>query len=69
MKMSNEVFDVLRTIEAIFAPLVTFITALSEIWGFEYGIEVAATFAALNVAFGTIIERLRSQYNKKTDEK
>ena len=65
--MSNETFDKLRFIEAIIVPLFTFLIALTDIWHFAYATEIAATIAAINFAFGCIIENLRKNYNKQLE--
>lgn len=66
--MSNKTFDILRTIEAIIVPLFTFLIALTDIWDVPHAAQLAATIAALNVAFGAIIEALRKNYNKGIKE-
>ena len=63
--MSNETFDTLRLIEAIFVPLCTCLIAFTDIWSVPHAAQIAATIAALNVCFGAIIEALRKEYNKK----
>lgn len=62
--MTNKNFDTLRFIEAIIVPLFTFLIALTDIWHFPYATEIAATIAAVNFAFGCVIENLRKNYNK-----
>lgn len=65
--MSNQTFDTLRTIEAIVVPLFTFLIALTDIWHVPYATEIAATIAAVNFAFGCILENLRKKYNKNLE--
>lgn len=61
--MSNKTFDTLRTIEAIIVPLLTFAIAMMDTWDIPHAAQIAASIAALNVAFGAIIEALRKMYN------
>ena len=62
--MSNRMFDTLRFLEAIIMPLVTFLTGLTEIWGFAYGMEITATLALCNALCGALIEAARKLYNE-----
>lgn len=66
--MTNKTFDVLRTIEAIFVPLCTFAIAMLDNWDVPHAVQIAATIAGLNTAFGAIIEALRKAYNKDNAE-
>lgn len=61
--MSNKTFDTIRFIQQLIVPLTIFITALSDIFGFEWGIYVVATLAAVNTFLGSAIEALRKLYN------
>lgn len=65
--MSNRMFDTLRFLEAIIMPLVTFLTGLTEIWGFAYGMEITATLALCNALCGALIEAARKLYNDRLE--
>ena len=45
--MSNKAYDILKKVSLMAVPLVTLITALTEIWGFSYGAEICATISAV----------------------
>jgi len=66
MKMSNKVYDVLKLISLIATPLVTLIMALTEIWGFKYGAEIAASVSAVGALVGTILTK--SSYDYKVEQ-
>lgn len=68
MKMSNKTYDVLKKISLMFVPIVTLITALSEIWGFPYGAEIAATVSAIGVCFGVCLDISSKHYNPDDDK-
>ena len=65
MKMSNKVYDVLKLISLIATPLVTFIMAMTEIWGFRYGAEIAATVSAIGALVGAILAKSSYDYKVK----
>ena len=63
--MSNKTFDTLRFIQSLIVPFATFISVLSERWGFAYGVEVAFALSAFNTLFGVAIENWRKIYNDR----
>lgn len=63
--MSNKTFDTLRFIQSMIVPLATFISILSERWGFVYGVEVAFALTAFNTFFGIMVENWRKAYEKE----
>lgn len=42
--------------------LATFVLTLSDIWGFQYGTEIAATVSALGVLLGGILKASSDKY-------
>ena len=68
MKLTNKQYDVFKIISTLIIPIVTFITALTEIWGFEYGAQIAATAAALGTLVGVILNVSSSLYYKYKDD-
>jgi hypothetical protein len=66
--MSNRTFDTLRSIESIVLPLVTFLSGLAEIWGFPYGVQIAATLALCNALMGGLLEAARKIYRARKSE-
>jgi hypothetical protein len=68
MKMSNKVYDVLKWITMVVLPAIgTLYFTLAGIWGFPYGEQILGTFAAVEVALGTVLQISSSRY-KKTSE-
>lgn len=66
--MSNKTFDTLRFIQSMIVPLATFISILSERWGFSYGIEIAFALSTFNTLFGVMIENWRKVYNNQLED-
>ena len=64
MKLSNKQYDVFKIISTLIVPTVTFITTLTEIWGFSYGAKIAATASALGTLIGVILTVSSSLYYK-----
>ena len=65
--MSNKVYDVLKIIALICLPLAALVSALSDIWGFQYGVQIAATLTAIDTFLGTILKVASDKYATKTD--
>lgn len=66
MKMSNEIYNVLKWIAMYLLPaLGTLYFALAGIWGFPYGEEVVGTITALDTFLGVILGISTMQYNKE----
>lgn len=71
MKMSNRLFDLLRTLCEIVIPAIgTLYFALAKIWQLPYGTEIVGTCAALATFLGALIGVNRASYNaeKETDK-
>ena len=66
--MSNKTFDTLRFIPSMIVPLASFISILSERWGFAYGVEIAFALTAFNTLFGIMVENWRKAYNNENKE-
>lgn len=63
--MSNKVYDILKQVSLMIVPIVAFLTALSEIWGWgDYGAEICATISAFGVLLGALLNVSTAQYNK-----
>lgn len=63
-KLSNKAYDVLKLISLIATPLVAFVMAMTDVWGFPYGAEIAATISALGVLAGAILTKSSADYAK-----
>lgn len=65
MKMSNNVYDILKWIALVALDAIgVFYKAVATIWGLPLGDEVLATCAALSMFIGTLIGISSAQYNK-----
>lgn len=67
-KLSNKAYDVLKLISLIATPLVTFVMAMTEVWGFPYGAEIAATISALGVLAGALLTKSSADYAKEKEK-
>lgn len=64
IKMSNKVFDILRTLcEIVIPALGTLYFALAKIWHLPYGTEIVGTCAALATFIGAIVGVNRASFN------
>lgn len=64
MKMSNNVYDILKYIAQIVLPaLGTLYFALAKIWQFPYGAEVVGTISAVDAFLGALLKISTNQYN------
>lgn len=69
MKMSNNVYDVLKWIAMIAIPAVgTLYFALANIWGLPYGEQVVGTLTAIDAFLGALLGISTAQYNKNSAE-
>ena len=68
MTMSNKTYDILKKISLIIGYIVTFILSLTDIWGFGYGTEIAATVSAAGILLGACLT-ISSKHYKPDDEK
>ena len=65
MKISNNVYDVLKWIAQYLLPaLGTLYFALSTIWGFPYGEQVVGTITAIDAFLGAILGLSSATYYK-----
>ena len=63
--MSDKTFDAIRLVAELILPISALIT---EVWGFAYGVEIAATLVLLDTFAGVFVEVLRKIYKKKQME-
>ena len=65
MKMSNEVYDILKFIAQILLPaLGTLYFALARIWNFPFAEEIVGTITAVDAFLGALLGISTMQYNK-----
>lgn len=63
--MSNKLYDILKKISMLVAPVATLISTLGITWGWPYSTQIAGTFAAIDVFLGAALTISTNQYNKK----
>lgn len=65
MKMNNKVYDILKWIIVIVSPaLITLITTLGELYGFESAV-ICGTISALTVFAGAVLQISSATYKAK----
>lgn len=65
MKLSNQVYDVLKWVTTVVLPaLGTLYFALSGIWGFPYGEQIVGTITAIVTFLGVILGISTYNHNK-----
>ncbi len=65
MKMSNEVYDVLKFVAQVALPAAgTLYFALAGIWRFPYGEEIVGTVTAIDAFLGVLLGISTSNYYK-----
>lgn len=65
MKMSNQVYDILKFIAQVILPaLATLYAALGKIWNWPLVTEVTATICAVDTFLGAILGISSAQYKK-----
>lgn len=63
--MPNKIYDTLKFIALLIAPIVVFITTVCNVWGVPHTTEIAATLSAADVLFGAIVAVAKQIYDKK----
>ena len=67
MKLSNQVYDVLKWIAQYFLPAIgALYFALSTIWGLPYGEQIVGTITAVDACLGVILGISTATYNQIT---
>ena len=60
--MTSKQFDTIRFYAELVGHILTFLLAVSEIIGFQYGAEFAAIAAAANICIGNIVTSARKKW-------
>ena len=63
--MSNKTYDIIKAIGLVAVPIITFLTALVNIWGIPYGSQIVATLAAVDVLIGAVVTIAKNQYDRQ----
>ena len=66
--MKNTTYDKIKNFALLVAPILTFASALVEIWGVPFGAQITATIAALDVCLGAIVVVAKKIYENKNKE-
>ncbi len=66
MTISNRMYDIIKFVSLLIAPIVTFVSALATIWGWgDVGTKVVATISAIDVLLGAVVVVLKTLYDKQ----
>lgn len=65
MKLSDRAYDMLKWIGLLAVPIITFATAMVNIWNLPHGDEIVASLAALDICIGAIVTIAKVQYEKQ----
>ena len=66
IKMSNNVYDVLKYIALIVLPaLATFYAVIAKIWSLPYPAEIPATIMAVDTFLGALLKLSTDNYNRE----
>lgn len=63
--MPNKVYDTMKLISLLIAPLCTFIAAIVNIWEIPFGTQIVATIAASDALMGAIVVIAKKIYDKE----
>ena len=63
--MSDKTYDILKLIGLIAVPVITFLTALVDVWGIPYGPQIVATLSLIDVLIGATVTILKHFYDEK----
>ena len=68
MKLSNNVYEVLKWIALVFLPAIgTLYFALAGIWGFPYGEQIVGTITVIDTFLGALLGISTAAYNKSME--
>lgn len=67
MKISNKTYDILKFVAWAWTPIVTFVTAVIDIWFFDckYFEQIVGTLAAIEALIGSFTAYSNVKYNKE----
>ena len=66
MKMSNNLYDILKWVAMILLPaLATFYAAIAAVWGMPYTEQVVGTITAVDPLLGTLLKISSDNYKKQ----
>lgn len=63
--ISNKVYDAIKMMALIGAPVIVFLSALCNIWAVPHAAELTATLAAIDTLIGAIVTALKADYDRQ----
>lgn len=63
--ISNKVYDIIKLVALIGAPVIVFLSALCNIWAVPHAAELTATLAAIDTLIGAIVTALKADYDRQ----
>jgi len=63
--ISNKVYDIIKMVALIGAPVIVFLSALCNIWAVPHAAELTATLAAIDTLIGAIVTALKADYDRR----
>ena len=62
--ISDKLYDFLKIMALIAAPVIVFLSALCNIWAVPHAAELTATLAAIDTLIGAIVTALKADYDR-----
>lgn len=63
--ISNKMYDFVKMVALIGAPVIVFLSALCNIWNIPHAAELTATLAAIDTLIGAIVTALKADYDRQ----
>ena len=63
--ISNKVYDTIKLVALIGAPVIVFLSALCNIWAVPHAAELTATLAAIDTLIDAIVTALKADYDRR----
>lgn len=63
--ISNRMYDIIKMVALIGAPVIVFLSALCNIWAVPHAAELTATLAAIDTLIGAIVTALKADYDRQ----
>ena len=63
--ISDKLYDFLKIMALIAAPVIVFLSALCNIWNIPHAAELTATLAAIDTLIGAVVAALKADYDRR----
>ena len=63
--ISNKMYDFIKLVALIGAPVIVFLSALCNIWAVPHAAELTATLSAIDTLIGAIVTALKADYDRQ----